>query len=170
MRRTTLKKNRFWDAAVVSSCIKSSFVRKVGVYSIKIQCIRNVSSVHLSPASSLPLSPPPSIPLSLSPFLFFSLFFLSLSFSFNLSLSLSACLTMYCGIFAKKKKEKIRFLGRFSKFNPLWGHRSISIDSDLGELQPYFLVVMVTVGSLFFACMQLRDKRCCWRFEKTFVL
>ena len=25
-------------------------------------------------------------------------------------------------------------------------------------------------GSPFFACMQLRDKRCCWRFEKTFVL
>ena len=54
-------------------------------------------------------------------------------------------------------------------FNPLWGHRSISIDSDLGALQPYFLVVMVTAGSPFFACMQLRDKQCCWRFEKTFV-
>ena len=54
--------------------------------------------------------------------------------------------------------------------NPLWGHRSISIDSDFGPLQPYFLVVMVTVKSPFFACMQLRDNRCCWRFEKTFVL
>ena len=58
----------------------------------------------------------------------------------------------------------------FILFNPLWGRRSISIDSDLGALQPYFLVVMVTVGSPFFACMQLREKRCCWRFEKTFVL
>ena len=54
--------------------------------------------------------------------------------------------------------------------NPLWGHQSISIDSDLGVLLPYFLVVIVTVGSPFFACMQLKDKRCCWSFEKTFVL
>ena len=54
--------------------------------------------------------------------------------------------------------------------NPLWGHRSISIDSDLGALQPYFLVVMVTAASPFFACMQLKDKRSCWHFEKTFVL
>ena len=45
-----------------------------------------------------------------------------------------------------------------------------SIDSDLVELQPYFLVVMVTTASSFSAWMQLRDKRCCWRFEKTFVL
>ena len=50
--------------------------------------------------------------------------------------------------------------------NPLWGHRSITIDSDLGALQPYFLVVMVTPASPFFACMQLKDKRSCWRFEK----
>ena len=28
---------------------------------------------------------------------------------------------------------------------------------------------MVTAASQFFACMQLRHKRCCWRFEKTFV-
>ena len=28
---------------------------------------------------------------------------------------------------------------------------------------------MVTAASPFFACMQLRDKRSCWRFEKTFV-
>ena len=42
---------------------------------------------------------------------------------------------------------------------PLWGHRSISIDSDFGPLQPYFLVVMVTVKSPFIACMQLRDNR-----------
>ena len=55
-------------------------------------------------------------------------------------------------------------------FNPLWGHQSISIDSDLSALQPYFLVVMVTAASPFFVCMQLRDKRSCWRFEKTFVL
>ena len=38
-----------------------------------------------------------------------------------------------------------------SVLNPLWGHRSISIDSDLGVLQPYFLVVMVTAASPFFA-------------------
>ena len=51
--------------------------------------------------------------------------------------------------------------------NPLWGHRSISIDSDLGALQPYFLVVMVTPASPFFACMQLNDKPLLrWRFEK----
>ena len=55
-------------------------------------------------------------------------------------------------------------------FNPLWGHRSISIDSDLGSLQPYFVVVMVTGASPFFAFMQLNDKRWCWRFEKTSVL
>ena len=54
--------------------------------------------------------------------------------------------------------------------NPLWGHRSISIDSDLGALQPYFLVVMVTPASPFFACMQLNDTRSCWRFEKTIVM
>ena len=54
--------------------------------------------------------------------------------------------------------------------NPLWGHRSVLIDSDLVELQLYFLVVLVTGASPFFACMQLREKRCCWRFEKTFVL
>ena len=54
--------------------------------------------------------------------------------------------------------------------NPLWGHRSILIDSDLDALQPYILVVMVTAASPFFACMQLRRKRCSWRFEKTFVL
>ena len=29
---------------------------------------------------------------------------------------------------------------------------------------------MVTPASPFFACMQLNDKRSCWRFEKTFVL
>ena len=29
---------------------------------------------------------------------------------------------------------------------------------------------MVTAASPFFACMQLRDKRYCWRFEKTFAL
>ena len=29
---------------------------------------------------------------------------------------------------------------------------------------------MVTAASPFFVCMQLRDKRSCWRFEKTFVL
>ena len=29
---------------------------------------------------------------------------------------------------------------------------------------------MVTAASPFFACMQLTDKWCCWRFEKTFVL
>ena len=51
--------------------------------------------------------------------------------------------------------------------NPLWGHRSISIDSDLGALQPYFFAVMVTPAPLFFACMQLNDKRSCWRFEKS---
>ena len=45
-----------------------------------------------------------------------------------------------------------------------------STDSDLGVLQPYFLVVMVTAASPFFACMELRDKRCRWRIEKTFVL
>ena len=28
---------------------------------------------------------------------------------------------------------------------------------------------MVTAALPFFACMQLRDKRCCWRFVKTFV-
>ena len=56
------------------------------------------------------------------------------------------------------------------QINPLWGHRSISIDSDSGALQPYFLAVMVTTASPFFACMQLRHKRSCWRFEKTFVL
>ena len=50
--------------------------------------------------------------------------------------------------------------------NSLWDHRSISIDSDLGALQPYFWVVMVTAASPFFAWMQLRDKRCCWRFER----
>ena len=54
--------------------------------------------------------------------------------------------------------------------NPLCGHRSISIDSDLGALQPYFLVVMVTAASPFYAWMQLRDKRSRWRFEKTFIL
>ena len=57
-----------------------------------------------------------------------------------------------------------------SWLNPLWGHRSILIDSDSGVLQPYILVVMVTTASPFFACMQLRHKRSCWRFEKTFVL
>ena len=56
------------------------------------------------------------------------------------------------------------------RINPLWGLWSISIDSDLGALQPYFLVVMVTPGSPFFACMQLNDKRSCWRFEKSSVL
>ena len=54
--------------------------------------------------------------------------------------------------------------------NPLWGHRSISIVCDLRALQPYFLVVMVTPASPFLAYMQLRDKRWCWRFEKTSVL
>ena len=54
--------------------------------------------------------------------------------------------------------------------NALWGHGSILIDSDLGALQPYFFIVTVTAASPFFACMQLRDKRCCWRFEKTFFL
>ena len=43
--------------------------------------------------------------------------------------------------------------------NPLRGHRSILSNSDLGALLPCFLVVIVTVGSPFFACMQLRDKR-----------
>ena len=44
-----------------------------------------------------------------------------------------------------------------------------SIDFDryrLGRTPTLFLVVMVTPASLFFACMQLRHKRCCWRFEK----
>ena len=29
---------------------------------------------------------------------------------------------------------------------------------------------MLTAASPFFACVLLRDKRCCWPFEKTFVL
>ena len=60
--------------------------------------------------------------------------------------------------------------GTVNPVNPLWGHRSISIDSDLGALLPYFMVVMVIPASPFFACMQLNDKRSCWCFEKTFVL
>ena len=61
-------------------------------------------------------------------------------------------------------------INNYCRVNPLWGRRSISIDSDLGALQPYFMVVMVTPASPFFACMQLNDKQSCWRFEKSFVL
>ena len=57
------------------------------------------------------------------------------------------------------------------RVNPLWFHRSILIDSNLGALQPYFLVVMVTAvlvpgsgcwaGSQRFAItrFQLRSRR-----------
>ena len=65
---------------------------------------------------------------------------------------------------------KIKFIFlKFHHFNPLWGHRSISINSDFGALQAYFLVVMVTAASPLFACVQLRGKRNCWSFEKTFA-
>ena len=70
----------------------------------------------------------------------------------------------------KKKRSKTVFDNtqpHTSTFlNSLWGHRSISIDSDLGALQPYLWAVMVTAASPFFAWMQLRDKRCCWCFER----
>ena len=38
------------------------------------------------------------------------------------------------------------------------------------ELQPSFLVVMVTAVSPFFVCLQMRDKLCSCRFKRTFVL
>ena len=45
-----------------------------------------------------------------------------------------------------------------SLVNPFWGHRSISIDSDLGALQPYFLVVRVTQRRHFSrACSWMTD-------------
>ena len=70
------------------------------------------------------------------------------------------------GVEVTKVVRKYLEIRQRENLNPLWGHRSISIDSDLGSLQPYFLVVMVTPASPFFACMQLNDKRSCWHFEK----
>ena len=60
--------------------------------------------------------------------------------------------------------------GRRSGGDEGLGYEGLGSRLDLGALQPYFLVVMVTAASPFLACMQLRHKRCCWRFEKTFVL
>ena len=66
-------------------------------------------------------------------------------------------------------KNKSRAKYNFS-FSPLWGHRSIWIDSDWGALQLYFLVVMVIAASQYFACMWQKDKRSCLLFEKNLIL
>ena len=43
----------------------------------------------------------------------------------------------------------------------------VAIDRSIATwLNSNLLVVMVPAASPFFVCMQLRDKRCCWHFEK----
>ena len=76
------------------------------------------------------------------------------------------CSTRWAGKYLSKRGAKPGLLLWEFDVNTMWGHRSISIDSNLGALQ-HFFVFMVTPASPFFACMQLKDKR---RFEKTFVL